>query len=323
MAAAQASPTDKAMAEMLFDRGLTLMKQGRYGEACAELERSQQVEGGIGAMLYLAECYERLGRTASAWALFREAASAAGAEGQNDRAKQGTSHADKLEPQLSKLTIQVPSPSPGLILLRNGQTVPRSVFGTTVPMDPGELRFEARALGYAPWTLTVELPANGAMLSVDVPALKPLPAAQVSPDETLESPTPQAPPGKPAELESVLTRAPQPAPHHNVQGPLGAVLGGAGIIGLGVGAFFGARAIAKNHAAEEACPNRVCSSGPGRQLDDQAHSAASLSNVFVIGGAALLVTGAVLYFTRPTERGPNVALSLSPRAAAVVLGGTL
>ena len=323
-AAAQASPADKAMAEMLFDRGLTLMKQGHYSEACAELERSQQVEGGIGAMLYLAECYERLGRTASAWALFREAASTARNEGQLDRAKQGTSRADKLEPLLSKLTINVPSPAPELQVLRNGQLVPRSVFGSPVPMDPGELRFEARALGYAPWTLTVELPSDGAALSVDVPALSPLPAAQrLQLTQAILPPSPDAPATSPAALDAGMTR-PTPQPTSNsVQGPLGAVLSGAGIIGLGVGAYFGARAIAKNNAAENACPGRVCNTAQGSQLDDQAHTAATLSNVFVIGGAALLVGGAVLYFTRPSEHAPKLGLRVSPRAAAVVFGGTL
>ena len=76
-AQAQGSADQKAAAEALFDKGLAAMKQGEYAQACAFLEQSQSVERGIGTMLYLAECYEKLGRTASAWAMFREAASAA------------------------------------------------------------------------------------------------------------------------------------------------------------------------------------------------------------------------------------------------------
>jgi len=324
-AAAQASPADKAMAEMLFDRGLSLMKQGQYESACAELERSQQVEGGIGTMLYLAECYERLGRTASAWALFREAASAARAEGQADRFKQGMARADKLEPQLSKLTVHVRESVPGLVVLRNGQPVPSSVFGSAVPMDPGEQRFEARADGYAPWSLTVELADRAGSVSVDIPALKPLPAAErVSPSEAaaqvngLEAPAG----GSALPLRAASASTSATTSHHSIQGPLGAVLGGAGIVGLGVGAYFGARAIAKNNAAEDACPGGRCSA-QGDALDKQAHNAATLSNAFVIGGAAVLVGGAILYFTRPRERAPSVALQLSPRAAGVTVGGTL
>jgi serine/threonine-protein kinase len=322
MASAQNSASDKAMAEMLFDRGLSLMRQGQYAEACDELERSQAVDSAIGTMLYLAECYEKLGRTASAWALFREASSAARNEGQTERAKQGSSRADRLEPQLSKLTINVPSPVPGLQLLRNGQPVSSSVYGTAVPMDPGEQRFEARAAGYAPWIVSVTLPANGASLSVDVPALTPLPASQQPPPMAAASSTaPEDLPGTPTTRELVAPSEPR---HASVQGPVGLVLGGVGIVGIGVGSFFGARAISKNNSADAVCPNRQCpADSQGKQLDDQARNAATLSNVFVIGGAVLLVGGAVLYFTRPKEHSVDVALRSDGRSASVVVGGNL
>src|SRR6476620_10990144 len=77
------SASDKAAAEALFDEGVTLLKQGKLQEA------SQRIDPGIGTLLYLAETYEKLGRTASAWATFREAASQAQAEGQTDRANIG------------------------------------------------------------------------------------------------------------------------------------------------------------------------------------------------------------------------------------------
>lgn len=322
MASAQTTASDKAMAEMLFDRGLSLMRQGQYAEACDELERSQAVDSAIGTMLYLAECYEKLGRTASAWALFREAASAARNEGQTERAKQGTARADRLEPMLSKLTINVPSPVTGLQVLRNGQPVSNSVYGTAVPMDPGEQRFEARAPGYAPWIVSVTLPDNGASLSVDVPGLAPLPASQ-QPQPTAAAPAanPQDVPATPTTRE--LT-APNEPHHRSVQGPVGLVLGGVGIVGVGIGSFFGARAISKNNSANSVCPNRQCpADSQGRQLDDQAHNAATLANVFVIGGAVLLVGGAVLYFTRPKEHSVDVALRSDGRSASLVVGGAL
>jgi serine/threonine-protein kinase len=310
------------MAEMLFDRGLSLMRQGQYAEACDELERSQAVDAGIGTMLYLAECYEKLGRTASAWALFREAASAARNEGQTERAKQGTARADRLEPVLSKLTINVPSPVTGLQVLRNGQPVSSSVYGTAVPMDPGEQRFEARAPGYVPWIVTVNLPGNGASLSVDVPALTPLPA---SPAPQPSAATPPAPaPATPSTPSTRELTAPTPPRHSSVQGPVGLVLGGVGIVGVGIGSIFGARAISKNNAADDACPGGHCPAGSqGKQLDDQAHDAATLANVFVIGGAVLLVGGAVLYFTRPKEHSVDVALRSNGTSASLVVGGAL
>src|ERR1700712_2438459 len=107
-AQAQVTASDKATAEALFDRGLALLREGKLEEACARLEQSNAVEHGIGTMLYLAECYEKSGRTASAWALFREASSEAQAAGQVERAVAGRQRAERIEPTLSRLTVEVP-----------------------------------------------------------------------------------------------------------------------------------------------------------------------------------------------------------------------
>jgi hypothetical protein len=129
---ADVSPADKAAAEALFDRGLTLLRSGKYAEACTRLEESQAIDRGIGTMLYLADCYEKLGRTASAWAMFREASSLAAAAGQAERADAGKRRAAQLEPRLSTLNVQVPSESrvPGLEVLHDGRSVPEGIWAS-------------------------------------------------------------------------------------------------------------------------------------------------------------------------------------------------
>src|SRR4030095_15910449 len=101
---ADASASDKASAEALFDEALRAMKEGKYAEACPKLENSQRIDPGVGTLLYLGECYEKIGRTASAWATFREAASQAEAGGQTKRAKAARERIAKLDSKLSYLT---------------------------------------------------------------------------------------------------------------------------------------------------------------------------------------------------------------------------
>jgi serine/threonine-protein kinase len=325
LAGAQTSAGDKAMAEHLFDRGLALMRQGQFSEACTQLEQSEAIERGIGTMLYLAECYEKLGRTASAWAMFREAASAARAEGQAERAKTGSARADRLEPQLSKLTVHVvvANAPAGLAVLRNGELLPSGVWGVPVPVDPGEQHIEARAPGRIGWSVSVNLPANGATLSVDVPelALAQQPVAAVVPvaGGAMEVGAPA-----PAAAPVGATSSAASAPERTWQKPLALIVGGVGIVGLGVGAYFSARAISKTNELDKACPEGSAQCDPShRTLQDEAHSAATAANVFVISGAVLLAGGVVLYLTSPSSEAMHVAVRAGGGTARVEFGGTL
>jgi serine/threonine-protein kinase len=268
-------------------------------------------------MLYLAECYEKLGRTASAWALFREAASAAQAEGQAERAQVGAQRAAQLEPQLARLAVLVPPAAqvPGLEIYRNGTQVLAPVWGVMVPVDPGPQKIEARAPNYEPWDHTENLAKNG-QLSVTVPRLTPLP----NPQPVAAAPVPASEPAAPisaAQTAQVDTSSPGSA-----QRTIALVTGAVGVVGLGLGSYFGIRAASKNSDAHDACPDRECSPA-NFKLHEAAQDAATLSNVFVIGGAALLGAGIVLYFTAPKKETPSVALRGLPGGAELSVSGAL
>src|SRR5215471_10148564 len=65
-AAAQVSTEDRVAAESLFTDARRLMQAGDYEHACPKLEASRRLEPALGTTLNLADCYDKLGRTASA-----------------------------------------------------------------------------------------------------------------------------------------------------------------------------------------------------------------------------------------------------------------
>lgn len=320
---------DRVAAEALFDAGRKLMAEGNFDEACKKLEESEQADPAVGTLLYLGECYEKQGRTATAWATFREAASLAESTKQAARAKVGNKRAQKLEGKLSHLTIEISADAAGisgLVLLRDGKPLESGLFGVAFPVDPGDHTIEATAPEHEPWKQVVTVPAAGGSAKIVVPALvaaAPTPAAAPAASATAEAPAP-----------AYERPAPTPAPARPVddggsdgsaQRTWGLVLGAAGLVGIGVGTWAGLTASAKNSDAKAACPRSpACDTEEGVSLTHDAESAAALSNVaFGVGGAAL-VGGAVLWFTAPSGR-PESALKLGPRVGAgrteIVLGG--
>src|ERR1700678_3583891 len=71
------SASGAAAAEALFDEGKALMAAGNYASACPKFAESNRLDEGIGTSLWLADCFEKNGQTASAWAEFRAAAALA------------------------------------------------------------------------------------------------------------------------------------------------------------------------------------------------------------------------------------------------------
>ena len=84
---AQTSAADKAAAQALFDEGKRLMDAGQFAQACPKFADSEKLDPGVGTLLNLGVCYEKNGQTASAWATYKEAASAAANAGEAAREK--------------------------------------------------------------------------------------------------------------------------------------------------------------------------------------------------------------------------------------------
>lgn len=117
-----ASADESAAALALFQEGRALMQEQSHALACAKFAESQRLAPAPGTLLNLGECQRKLGKTATAWATFIEAVSAARAAGQPDREAYARARAAEFEPTLPHLTIRVTliPEIPGLIVRSDG-----------------------------------------------------------------------------------------------------------------------------------------------------------------------------------------------------------
>lgn len=320
---AQSSASSKAAAEALFDEGLKQMKAGQFSEACPKLEESQRIDPGVGTLLYLAECYEKSGRIASAWATFREASSLAGASGQADRERTARERAQKIEGQLSYITIAA-SPETkalrGLTIIVGCNTLGSGLVGTPTPIDPGEQRVEVSAPGREPFVTTVKVEA-ARRYEVNVPPLREQPQTATGAQVPAEPPPAVAP-----AIFAPLNEP--PAAKSSPLKTIGLVAGGVGIVGIGVGSYFGLRAISKmNEATDEgSCANGLCQVAEDLEKTEQAADAAVISNVAFAAGGALLVTGVALFVFAPDpkeQQGLRVSPYFTGREGGIAVGGRL
>lgn len=307
---------DKVAAEALFEDGRRLAAAGNYADACPKFADSQRLDPSPGTLLNLASCYEKLGRSATAWATYKEAASAANAAGRSEYVATAQRHAEVLSPKLAHLTMQVPQPVEGLQITRDGVRIDRAEWGLAIPIDAGAHAVEASAPGHKPWSTSVDVPQDGAQASVTVPALEALP---VEATPTPVPPPPVTPPVNPPQPVDTSTGG--------VQRAIGAIIGAAGIAGLGLGTVFAVIAKNKYNDSLPNCrpddPNTCNSTGVSTRND--ARDAGNVASIALGVGAAALVGGAVIWLTAPHAGSPpasgSARIGIAPALGGAVLQG--
>jgi hypothetical protein len=304
---AEPTATQKATAETLFQRGVELADSGRVAEACTQFDASLQIDPALGTLIRLADCYDRIGRTASAWALFSEAQARARAAEQGPRERIAAERVANLELRLSKLSLSVGSniDLPGLELRMNDAVVPRATWELELPVDPGPQSLRLSAPGRRAWegTVTVEKGPSTQHFT-----LAPLAPAAVEP-------APKAAP-----------TSPRPAPEQAIESGtypawLGYAVAGLGLASAGVAGVMGYRAYDLNQQSLDQCSNANANACTvrGDSLRDDARGAGVVSTAFAIAGGALFAGGVTLVVLRPSKA-ERPSLALSTRATA---GGAL
>jgi hypothetical protein len=282
---AHAQRTDIAGADLLFDQGRQLMTQGRVEEACAKFAESEKLAPAAGTALNLGLCYQKQGKSASAWGAYREAMALASSAGQADREKFARQKAASLEPNLIRVKIVVPPDSEvnGLEVKRDGIVVAHPQFGTAMPIDPGLHTIDATAPGKLPFRDTFNVAKPGQTTTYTLVPLKdaPKPVVVATP-----APDPAPPPPPPEPPAPKTTRGPLPA--------IGIATAAVGLAAIGAGVFFGLDSQSKSDEVQSIGTGGGNWSAAEQDTYDSGETAATMANAFFIAGGVILVTGGVL-----------------------------
>ncbi len=305
------SADNSATVEALFDEGKRLMAAGKVAEACPKFLASYELEHRVGTLLNLAACYEQNAQLASAWARFVEARTLAARNNQPERQQFADDHAKALEPKLSKLTVTVTRPVPGLEVKVDGQAVAQGAWGVAVPMDAGKHTVQATAPDHVAFSGEVTLGAGADQQTLAVPELAAAPRPVTGPAP--ETPQPQSQASGGLGGRKILALA----------------VAGVGVVGLGIGSYFGVTALGKNSSANSS-PD--CNQGgvaancirgsTGAQERNDAYSDANLSTIFLGAGAAFVVGGAVLWLTAPSAPSATPSASVGFDGRMLRVSGT-
>lgn len=304
-----ANKHDAAAAQTLFNDARVLMKAGNYPEACPKLEESLRLDDGIGTKFNLADCHEHVGKLATAWAEFVDAAAESKRQNQTAREKVARQRADALESRLPRLELVVTDAASGTEIRRDGVVVGSAAWGTSIPVDPGAHTIVATAPGKDRWEGTVTaIESTTATLTVprlvdtQVAVAPPPPAASTTTTATVFTPV----------VDESRGRSQRTA---------GWIVAGVGVAGLAVGGVFGLKSMGAKSDSRDHCVGNACDA-TGVASRDDARSFGNVATIATIAGGALLVGGLVTVLTAPsTTSEKRSAVRATPSVGGVSIEG--
>jgi hypothetical protein len=305
-ARADATDQQKALALRLFDEGRSLLAAGKVAEACPKLEESRRLDPLPGTVLNLAVCHEKQGLAASAVAEFYQARAMAERDKRGDRVALANDHLRALESQVSNLVVVVGPHAdlPDLLIQLDGNPLGRAVWGTRIPVDPGEHAIEASAPNKKPLRLVSKVSPAGDVETVTLAPLENAPPPASPPSRAPESPM------SAAQSQAPLVAFRSPERHGtSTRRQIGLVSTAVGVVGLGVGSYFGVLAFRKHgEPGGGTCTELPCDS----TVRDEAATAADASTATFAAGLVGLALGAFLWFGDSSGSGDRPVVSVLP-----------
>lgn len=177
---ASAGPDEEAAKAL--KEGKALLAKNKIAEACGEFAKSEGLAPKPETLLLLAQCVERKGQTATAFALYRNAAESARGASKKAIVEKAESAIAMLEPRLSTLSIDASKASPQTrVILLDGAVVD-AAKQARIPLDPGNHYVNESAPGFKPWEGVIAIAPGPSTQTVAVPPLEeetPPPIAKV------------------------------------------------------------------------------------------------------------------------------------------------
>lgn len=310
---------DPVAAEALFQQGKESWAKGRWQEACARFEASMELEPSVSVALKIARCREREGKLAQAWYQVQRAA-ALNLDTHRDRparreelARVAREALADLEPRVPRLTVALPSPPAGVLVLRDGVALPLASLGEALPVDPGLHEIVASAPGFSGVRVEVAL-REGEARSVTL-ALDPAPPA-------LSSSAPAASSSAPVALATTSTPAPAPSPSsvaprgRSVRRGVGMAAGAVGLGALGVAGYLGVETLRLLKRSAPECTRDNACTQEGLALRGDASRAQSWGFVSLGVGLGLVGVGVALLLPGSTPAA-SARLVVAPGNVAV------
>jgi hypothetical protein len=289
------------------------MAAGKVAEACSTFDESQKLEPAVTTLLNLAACREKLGQFATAWGLFLDAARQT--RSASDAATQhlhdvANARAQKLEPRVSKLTINVPQQSQfdGLEVARGLERLNAGLWNRALPVDGDTYTITARAPGANQWSTQVTVAAQNDSKTIEIPDLRNLPRDLDKPPAAPQSPV----------VDTAIDRVPEPP---RASSKVVSVVLGAGALAL-LGSGLGFELWAESHY--DAAKSEMMSPLRRHSLEASANTKRYVAEAFTVTGIAAGGV-AVWAYLRDHNRERDVTSSASvqvvPIAGGLALAG--
>lgn len=285
-AAAQAAGGGDRESErtQLYKEAVDLANAGRWADAAEKLRAVLAIRSSPKVRFTFGQAEEHVGKLATAYDAYAQALADAEAARETDVADTAGGALHALAPRVPIVRVKVTGVGAGSATATIDEHAAK--VGDLVRVDPGDHVVAVTAPGARAAQSKITI-AEGQRIEVPV---------QLVAEDFQTAPTAtSAPAPAEAEAEPAPEAPSEPFPWRTV----GLVAAGVGVVGLGVGTYFGIDAISKNNTSNQTgCSGNTCTQGAYTTRQD-AISSATVSTVAFVAGGVLAAAGITLWLVAP------------------------